>query len=95
MPITMRNILRYGEAESNARETGKPLPFIAVCSSGRNFLQLASYIVGKMRLKCKIHHEIEKGIADASCLWEIFEKELQLQRFMGSNLVDSCICPTR
>ena len=67
-----------------------------LCSSGRNFLQLASYIVGKMRLSCKIHHEIEKRINDKErCLTEVFEKELQLQRFMGSNLVDICICPTR
>ena len=90
----MRNILRYGEAESDAREADRTF-HLWLCSTGRNFLQLACYIVGKMRLKCKIHHEIEKRITDASCLREIFEKELQLQRFMGSNFVNICICPTR
>ena len=52
-----------------------------LCSSGRNFLQLASYIVGKMRLKCKIPHEIEKRITDEeSCLRKIFEKSFNCRR---------------
>ena len=44
----------------------------------------------------EIHYEIEKRITvEGKCLRETFEKELQLQRrFMGSNLVDICICST-
>ena len=67
-----------------------------LCASGRMFSQPASYIVDKMRLSCKIHHEIETRITfEEGCLREIFEKELQLQKqFIGSNLADLCICPT-
>ena len=44
----------------------------------------------------EIHYEIEKRITvEGKYLRETFEKELQLQRrFMGSNLVDICICST-
>ena len=90
----MRNVLRYSEAESNEREASRIFAIRGYPPPGEtsyNLLVTLYVIHAKFTMKLRERLLLKEDVSGKS-----LKKELQLQkRFMGSNLVDICICTMR